>query len=88
MSRSVRRTPIAGLDPQCSEKEAKREANRRLRRAVRQALHRGVEILPLLREVSNVWGFPKDGKRWFGSGGPPWTSYDREPDRYRRLMRK
>jgi hypothetical protein len=30
------------------------------------ALQRGSETLPLLREVSNNWTWPKDGRGWYG----------------------
>jgi hypothetical protein len=56
--------PIFGITTSDSEKQDKRRANRRLRRAVRLALDAGREVLPHLREVSNVWAFDKDGKRW------------------------
>jgi len=45
-------------------------ANRRLRRTVRHALAVGREVLPDLCEVSNVWAFDKDGKRWRGDATP------------------
>lgn len=74
MSRSYRRTPIFGIAPFVSEKQDKRWANRRLRLHVRLALHHdlGAETLPLLREVSNVWGFRKDGKRYCHNVDPTW----------------
>ena len=66
MSRSRRRFPIIALT--CAgyrrgEKDDKRLAHRALRRRVRVAIPKG-ELLPLLREVSNVWNFRKDGKQW------------------------
>lgn len=30
------------------------------------ALARGAEVLPALREVSNNWTWPKDGRGWYG----------------------
>lgn len=48
-----------------SEKQDKREANRRLRSRVRDALKLGREVLPELREVSNVWKMAKDGRQWW-----------------------
>lgn len=66
MSRSFKKTKIFGITFAKSEKEEKRFANRKLRRAVRQKIKiRKEEILPNLREVSNVWAFSKDGKRYF-----------------------
>ena len=59
MSRSRRKTPVFGFTTAVSEKQDKRWANRRLRRAVRQG-RRDLR----LREVSNVWGFAKDGKKY------------------------
>jgi len=64
MSRSTRHTPVIGNTCALSDKPGKVLANRALRRAVHSALvqHR-YELIPLLREVSNVWNFPKDGKQ-------------------------
>ncbi len=78
MSRSYRKTPITGITTAASEKRDKQLANRRLRRRVKQAL-RGepeAQVLPLKREVSDVWTMDKDGKRWFDAG------------RFAELMRK
>ena len=61
MSRSYRKTPKAGIAGD-SDKEGKRKANRACRRAQNQAVKRGDESIPLLREVSDVWSMPKDGK--------------------------
>jgi hypothetical protein len=65
MSRSFRHTPSFGITTARSEKRDKRLANRRHRRITRVALAQGDEVLPLLRELSNVWGFDKDGKLWW-----------------------
>lgn len=70
MSRSRRSTPITGMILAFSEKEDKRRANRHLRSRIRQILHVTATgnhdpdnlSLPLLRELSNVWCFDKDGK--------------------------
>ncbi len=67
MSRSRRKTPIHG-NAADSDQPFKHYAHRCLRRAVRLALHHGKETMPLLREVSNVWAMPKDGKGWFEWG--------------------
>jgi hypothetical protein len=67
MSRSRRKTPIFGITTARSEKQDKRLANRKLRHAVAGVLHvRPESVLPTLREVSDVWGFDKDGKSWWG----------------------
>ena len=65
MARSYRRTPIFGITTARSEKQDKKLANRRLRRKVKTCLANGDEQLPLLREVSNVWSFDKDGKAYW-----------------------
>lgn len=67
MSRSHKHTPICGMCVASSEKFDKQKANRRTRRLVRETLGREVapEVIPLLREVSDVWTFIKDGKHWF-----------------------
>ncbi len=44
-------------------------ANRRLRRKVKSCLATGDEQLPLMREVSNVWSFDKDGKAFWSDAG-------------------
>lgn len=77
MSRSMRRTPISGMTTAPSEKQDKRLANRRLRRIVRcRLMWQFAEVLPDLREVSDVGSFDKDGKTYFGRA------------RNNRLMRK
>ena len=70
MSSSRRKTPIMGITTAVSEKRDKQLANRRLRRVVKQALkdEPEVQVLPLKREVSDVWSMDKDGKRWFDAG--------------------
>jgi len=65
MSCSKKKTPISGITTAKSEKQNKRTANRRWRKKVKDTLRKGVEILPELREVSNVWSFEKDGKSYF-----------------------
>jgi hypothetical protein len=46
-----------------SEKKEKSFANRALRRANKVEVANHSEIFSLLREVSDVWCFPKDGKQ-------------------------
>ncbi|GGE95377.1 hypothetical protein [Hymenobacter cavernae] len=60
MARSYRRTPVFAITNAKSEKQDKRKANRLLRRKVRQG-----DIYLVLREVSNVWSFSKDGKNFW-----------------------
>ena len=68
MARSYRRTPIVSYTTARTDKPGKQQANRTLRAAARHALAncRDYEELtmPALREVSNVWSFPKDGKHY------------------------
>ena len=72
MSRSRKKTPVAGLTAAESEKQDKRRANRRLRRQVRAILPVEPDaVLPALREVSCVWAFDKDGKRRFDPRSHP-----------------
>lgn len=68
MSRSYRSSPIVGNTVVSSEKTDKEIANRRLRRIVRQLLHDNSAqvVLPLRREVADVWWMGKDGKQWIG----------------------
>ena len=67
MSRSKRKTPIVGITGTPTEKQEKRKANRKLRNKVKAQLQKGNEVLPELREVSNVWAFSKDGKLYLGN---------------------
>ena len=73
MSRSTKKTPISGITTAKSEKLDKRLAHHRLRMAVRTALTSSTagDTLPDLREVSDVWGMSKDGKRWFDASAHP-----------------
>lgn len=65
MSRSRRKTPIFGMTTAETEKQDKRIANRRLRAHERVALAIGADIVPTIRDVSSVWAFDKDGKRYW-----------------------
>lgn len=43
------------------------------RRIVRQILaYNPMQVLPLLREVSDNWCWDKDGKQWFGDVESEW----------------
>lgn len=82
MSRSKRSEPTAGVTTAASEKEWKRKANRKLRRAATQTLQQlpasdpDAMVLPVMREVTDEWDGPKDGKMRF------------DPRENPRLMRK
>ena len=69
MSRSRKKTSISGLTTAETEKLEKRTANRRLRRLTRSKIssENGESLLPVLREVSNPWLWPKDGKTHFSA---------------------
>jgi len=64
MSRSKKKTKIRGITTAKSEKENKQNANRKFRRIVKQKIITEKTELPKVREVSNVWSFDKDGKRY------------------------
>jgi hypothetical protein len=64
MSRSRRRTKIHGITTAKSEKENKRDANRKFRRILKQKVKLNETILPEIREITNIWTFDKDGKRY------------------------
>ena len=67
MSRSRKKHPITGVCICRSEKPWKQIANRTLRRHHKWAVRKG-EVLPLMREVSNIYTWGKDGKHdWTGS---------------------
>ena len=64
MARSYRKSPYIGVTMAESEKKDKQIANRRLRHLVKQTLRRNpYALLPLLREISNVWMMDKDGRQ-------------------------
>ena len=65
MSRSRRKTPIAGNTTARSDKQDKQFANRKYRRVSKIAVAKDEEI-PEKNAVSNVYDFNKDGKRWYG----------------------
>lgn len=85
MSRSRRHRPIHGIAGG-SEQYDKRLANRRLRRTHKQLIRSESEIdiviLPVMRDISNVWSFNKDGKSYFGQ------MEHTDPALYRKLMSK
>jgi hypothetical protein len=64
MSRSKKKTPILGITTCGSEKADKRDANRKYRRIVKQKVKGSSEELPEVKEVSDVWSFGKDGKKY------------------------
>ena len=65
MSRSKRKTPITGLTTADSEKEDKNLANRRFRRASKNRIKSNKEPFINLNEVSDIWNFAKDTKRYY-----------------------
>lgn len=83
MSRSIRHTPIIGNAGGESDKPGKAQANRKLRVHTRLAIIACTDfeglLVPVLREVSNVWDFPKDGKHYMKNRKASW---------YRKYMRK
>jgi hypothetical protein len=69
MSRSYRKHLVAGHSGCRSEKKDKQIANRKLRHRVKLVMKKDVEsevLLPVLREVSDVWCMGKDGKGYYG----------------------
>jgi hypothetical protein len=72
MSRSKRKHSIASVTAAVSGKQDKREANRALRKATHQKLGAMSDetVLPVMREVSDVWNTAKEGKRYFD---PAWN---------------
>ncbi|HEY9868202.1 MAG TPA: hypothetical protein V6D08_03325 [Candidatus Obscuribacterales bacterium] len=81
MARSYRHSPFHGACAD-SDKPGKLIANRTLRTRQRMSIKTCRDfdelILPTLREVSDVWDFPKDGKCRLD---PSWECY-------KKLMRK
>ncbi|MGJ8762363.1 MAG: hypothetical protein ACSHXA_17635 [Polaribacter sp.] len=64
MSRSEMKNKIRGITTAKSEKENKQEANRKYRRIIKQKVKSNESELPEIREISNVWSFDKDGKKY------------------------
>jgi hypothetical protein len=86
MSHSYRKRYFSGnACHKNSEKGDKRKANRKLRRFVKIIL-RGdpyTETLPMIREISDIWDFRKDGKSYFGYLINPRSSFIHFPhERY------
>ena len=48
-----------------TEKRDKSNANKKLRLLVKVRIKKGFDTLPILKEVSNVWAFTKDGKHYW-----------------------
>lgn len=72
MSRSKQKLPIFG-NANGSEKQDKRLANRAVRVKVRTLLANGEEVVDLdTRDVSNVYSFKKDGKRYVQNAEEKW----------------
>ena len=67
MSKSRKKTPIGGHTCKESEKKWKRQVNRRLRRKVKVMLLDGETCDLKVKDVSNIWAAPKDGKKWYGN---------------------
>lgn len=65
MSRSFKHTTISGITTATSEKRDKQLANRRFRRISRHRVRIEIEPLVHLNEISDIWDFQKDGKRYF-----------------------
>lgn len=67
MSRSYKHTTISAITTAQSEKRDKQLANRRFRRISRHRVKIEREPLIDLDEISDIWDFQKDGKRYFFS---------------------
>ena len=65
MSRSFKHTTISGITTATSEKRDKQLVNRRFRRISKHRVKIDAEPLIDLDEISDIWDFQKDGKRYF-----------------------
>ena len=75
MSRSFKHAIHWNVTCYRSNKLARSYANRALRRIVKVSLNRNgedTEILPILREVYNVYSFPSDGLGFYSPTIPKW----------------
>lgn len=67
MSRSIKKNIIMNAECNISEKKDKTRSNKKLRTIIKVRIAKHYETLPLLKEVSNIWDFAKDGKLpWIG----------------------
>lgn len=82
MSRSYRHSPYCSNACAKSDKPGKEQANRTLRMHVRQTLASCVDfeglVMPHMREVSNFYCFPKDGKHRLNPDNPDFRKYLRK----------
>ena len=65
MSRSYIKNKIVSYTKKESEKRDKTIANKRYRRFVKVRIAKRSDVLPLIREVSNIYQFDKDGKHYY-----------------------
>ena len=79
MSRSRKKFPIGSItcigDRAGTEAKAKRKARRAWRRRLHMLNELEEEEAPLLKELSDIWDFPKDGKHF--SRHWPWSELSR-----------
>ena len=73
MSRSTRKTPVAGVVPVAREAADKRRTNKILRRSTKSFLRSDDEARPIAvtREVSDPWHMAKEGKIRFDPSSDP-----------------
>lgn len=76
MSRSRKKTPIAGHTKSESDKPFKVQEHKRERRVVKHILTSAVDhdsiVLPDKEQYGNEWESPKDGKRWMKKPKEKW----------------
>lgn len=63
MSRSRKKHPVVWWATR-SNKVGKRQANKRFRRIVRQRINSDYHIPTYVKEVTDLWHMPADGKHW------------------------
>ena len=62
--RKVKKLAV-NLSKKESEKRDKTIVNKRYRRLVKVRIAKRSEVLPLIREISNIYQFDKDGKHYY-----------------------
>ena len=76
MSRSRKKVPITGCAGNKSDKYDKTIAHRKFRRKSKQRILHGSIILPeYMREISEIYSFPKDGKCYWSPEWRTWKAY-------------
>ena len=70
LTRSRKKTPIAGITRAESEKDDKARAHRQERAHVRRLIESDPDAIPDPKAFGDPWSAAKDGKHYFGDHAP------------------